>query len=140
MARSQKIDEAFKTIKNSTGVTDVGEMVSKFMQRDSYYSELLTTVNESDQRIDRLKKENDMLSARLHELQIDNTEGDTPGMAITAEDSDIVELQSELTDLKKKYENLGDRFKRVNIVNDQVGNWAKKVYTKFGQFTDDQIF
>jgi hypothetical protein len=48
MARSQKIDEAFKTIKNSTGVTDVGEMVSKFMQRDSYYSELLTTVNESD--------------------------------------------------------------------------------------------
>jgi hypothetical protein len=33
-----------------------------------------------------------MLSARLHELQIDNTEGDSPGMAITAEDSDIVEL------------------------------------------------
>lgn len=90
MAKSQKIDEAFKTIKNSTGVTDVGEMVSKFMQRDSYYSELLSTVNESDQRIDRLKKENDMLSARLHELQIDNADGETT--TVTPEDSDIVEL------------------------------------------------
>lgn len=42
--------------------------------------------------------------------------------------------------MKKDYENLGDRFKRVNIVNDQVSNWAKRVYTKFGNFTDDQIF
>ncbi len=38
MAKSAKIDEAFKTIKNATGVSDVGEMVSKFMQRESYYT------------------------------------------------------------------------------------------------------
>lgn len=92
MAKSQKIDEAFKTIKNATGVSDVGEMVSKFMQRETYYTQLLSTVSESDQRIDKLKKENEMLSARLHELQIDSAQGDQPG-AVTAEDSDIVELQ-----------------------------------------------
>lgn len=49
-------------------------------------------------------------------------------------------MQQELASVKKEYESLGDRFKRVNIVNDQVSNWAKKVYTKFGNFTDDQTF
>ena len=38
MAKSQKIDEAFKTIKNATGVSDVTEMASKFLERDTYYS------------------------------------------------------------------------------------------------------
>jgi len=31
MKKSAKIDEAFKTIKTATGVTDVAEMVSKFL-------------------------------------------------------------------------------------------------------------
>jgi hypothetical protein len=48
MEKSMKIEEAFKVIKNSTGVSDVGEMVNKFMQRNSYYSELLSNVSESD--------------------------------------------------------------------------------------------
>jgi len=68
MKKSAKIDEAFKTIKTATGVTDVAEMVSKFLQREVYYTTLLTNVTESDQNIDKLKKDNDMLSARLHEL------------------------------------------------------------------------
>jgi hypothetical protein len=38
MAKSEKIDEAFKTIKNATGVSDVEQMVSKFLERDTYYS------------------------------------------------------------------------------------------------------
>jgi chaperonin cofactor prefoldin len=91
MSSSKKIDDAFKIIKNATGITDVGEVVQKFMTRETYYSQLLKTVSESDQRIDKLKKENEMLSTRLQQLQIDSSEGDNPGVA--AEDSDIVEMQ-----------------------------------------------
>jgi hypothetical protein len=61
MKKSAVVDEAFKTIKTSTGVTDVGEMVGKFMAREAYYSQLLQNVADSDSRIDRLKKENEML-------------------------------------------------------------------------------
>jgi len=32
---------------------------------------------------------------------------------------------------------LQDRYKKVNIVNDQVSGWAKRVYTKFSVLTDD---
>jgi hypothetical protein len=41
MKKSAAIDEAFKTIKTATGVTDLGEMVSKFLQRETYYTQLL---------------------------------------------------------------------------------------------------
>lgn len=40
----------------------------------------------------------------------------------------------------KDFSQLGDRFKRINIVNDQISNWAKRVYLKFGNFTEDPIF
>jgi hypothetical protein len=59
-----------------------------------------------------------MLSARLHELQIDSNEGEGGAQAVTPEDSDIVAMQAELATVAKDYESLGERFKRVNIVND----------------------
>ena len=44
MKNSHEIDEAFKAIKTATGVTDVGEMVKKFMSREQTYSSLLMNV------------------------------------------------------------------------------------------------
>ena len=40
----------------------------------------------------------------------------------------------------KEYHRLGDRFKGINIVNDQVSNWSKKIYAKFGVLTQDETF
>lgn len=49
-------------------------------------------------------------------------------------------MQQELAIVMKDFSQLGDRFKRINIVNDQISNWAKRVYLKFGNFTEDPIF
>jgi hypothetical protein len=38
MRNSQQIDDAFKAIKTATGVTDVQEMVRKFLTREQTYS------------------------------------------------------------------------------------------------------
>lgn len=75
MRQSQTIDEAFKSIKTATGVTDVQEMVRKFLTREQTYSQLLMAVSESERKIDKLKKDNEELRGRLHELQIDVTDG-----------------------------------------------------------------
>jgi hypothetical protein len=32
---------------------------------------------------------------------------------------------------------LQDKYKKINIVNDQVSGWAKRVYSKFAALTDD---
>lgn len=65
MRNSSQIDEAFKAIKTATGVTDVQEMVKKFLTREQTYSQLLNNVNTSETRTEQLKKENDELRARL---------------------------------------------------------------------------
>lgn len=31
-----------------------------------------------------------------------------------------------------------EKFKRINIVNDQISGWAKRVFGKFNQLTDNQ--
>lgn len=81
MRNSHEIDEAFKAIKTATGVTDVGEMVKKFLTREQTYSSLLMNVSESERKTEQLKKSNDELRNRLQELKID--------LDANAEDGDI---------------------------------------------------
>ncbi len=68
MNNSNQIDEAFKAIKTGTGVTDVQEMVRKFLTREQTYSQLLMAVSDSERKIEKLKKDNEGLRGRLHEL------------------------------------------------------------------------
>lgn len=61
-------------------------MVRKFLTRESTYSQLLMTVSENESRINHLKKENEELSKRLHELRIDSNGTDSAKNA----DTDII--------------------------------------------------
>lgn len=96
MRKSHAIDEAFKAIKTATGVTDVQEMVKKFLSREQTYSMLLVNVSESDRKSDRLKRDNEELVTRLQELKIDadaHAKNDTEGES-KFQDEDILEAQS----------------------------------------------
>lgn len=101
MRQSQTIDEAFKSIKTATGVTDVQEMVRKFLTREQTYSQLLMAVSESERKIDKLKKDNEELRGRLHELQIDVTAGAENGGSMM--DEEIIEMNNNLGNVKKDY-------------------------------------
>ena len=85
MRSSQTIDEAFKTIKTATSITDVDALVKRFLQRETTYTQLLNTVNQSDSKIEKLKEQNDHLSSRLHELQADGAS--TTDASATADQS-----------------------------------------------------
>lgn len=143
MRNSAQIDEAFKNIKTATQVTDVQEMVRKFLTREQTYSSLLKTVSESEAKIDHLKKSNEELRSQLHELTLDsnnNQDKDKNATSMVENDSDIILKNNELSQLLKEHQRLGDRFKGINIVNDQISNWAKRIYKKFGGLTNDETF
>lgn len=74
MKASVQVNEAFKDIKTATGVTDVSEMVKKFLAREQTYSNLLMNVSDSERKTDSLKKENDELRNRLNDLKISHSE------------------------------------------------------------------
>ena len=145
MRNSQEIDDAFKAIKTATGVTDVGTMVSKFLGREQTYSRLLLTVNEAETKIEKLQTTNEELMVRLNELRIDSDVSTADSdkkenTTVDPQDSEIIQMNAELSNVYKEFNQLGERFKRINVVNDQITNWAKRVYTKFGVLTEDPIF
>lgn len=118
MRQSSTIDEAFKSIKTATGVTDVQEMVRKFLTREQTYSQLLMAVSESERKIDKLKKDNEELRSRLHELQIDVTDNAAKAGGNSMMDDEIMEMNGNLDQAKKEHSALMEKFKRINIVND----------------------
>jgi cell shape-determining protein MreC len=54
----------------------VQEIVHKFLTREQTYTQLLMAVSDNERKIDNLRKENEHWRERLHELQIQNDEGE----------------------------------------------------------------
>lgn len=95
-------------------------MVKNFLSRESTYSSLLTNVNDSETRMEKLKNDNVELSERLHELKVNaagaEEDGDKAGERF--QDEELVEMRKHIANQKKDMDVLQDRYRRVNIVND----------------------
>ena len=76
-------------------------MVRKFLTREQTYSQLLMAVSDSERKIDKLKKDNEELRSRLHELQIDTSTGaeNTTTAADTLMDEEIIEMNHTLSNI-----------------------------------------
>jgi hypothetical protein len=68
MKRTYEIEDAFQKIRASTGLTDVQEIVHKFLTREQTYSQLLMAVSDNERKIDNLRRENENWREKLHEL------------------------------------------------------------------------
>ena len=95
MMKSQNIEDAFKAIKTATGIVDVQEIVKKFLTREQTYSQLLVNVSESESKIDRLKRDNDELRNRLHDLKMDSESAAQDGDVV--QDDDVMEMRQAIT-------------------------------------------
>ena len=85
-----------------------------------------------------LRRENEELRARLHDLNLDVS---NQGSGNTADnDQDIIVLKNQLREHNKEGQKLAERFKSINIVNDQISNWSRKCCSKFANMTDDEAF
>ena len=56
----------------STGNSDVKQMVTKFLTRETTYAELLKAISVNEKRHDQLKLENQEKREKLLQLKIDN--------------------------------------------------------------------
>jgi len=132
MQASASIDEAFKKIKTFTGVTDVQELVHKFLTKEQTYSELLVAVADSESRIDKLKAENEHLRVRLHELKIG-------AEASSDENQTIINLEKELERYEKEAALKQEKYYNVKIISDIITGWARRVVTKIDDnYTDEK--
>ena len=79
-------------------------MVRRCLTREQTYSQRLMAVSESERKVDKLKKDNEELRSRLHELQIDTTTGsDATTAADSMMDEEIIEMNHTLSNIQKDY-------------------------------------
>jgi peptidoglycan hydrolase CwlO-like protein len=55
-------------------------------------------------------------------------------------DNEIISLRNTIDETSNQLNSLNERFKKINIVNDQVKTWCHRVYNKFGVLTEDAMF
>ena len=112
-------------------------MVKKFLTREQTYSQLLVKVSEFERHIEKLKKDNDELRERLHDLKIDTSQPSEDKSQQNFQDEEIIDMRKNIIDKGKEYTLLQEKYKKINIVNDQICGWAKRVYGKFGALTNE---
>lgn len=67
--RLKQYEEAFKAIREATGVSDVQEVLHKFVSQEETHRNLVQMVQEAQTRIDQLNTERAELTAKLEELR-----------------------------------------------------------------------
>ena len=68
------VEEAFQKIRTATGLSDVNEIVHRFLTREQTYSQLLMAVSENERKIDNLRVDHETHATKLHELQMEDDE------------------------------------------------------------------
>ena len=116
MKRTYEIEDAFQKIRASTGLTDVQEIVHKFLTREQTYSQLLMAVSDNERKIDNLRRENEHWREKLHELQMQQADNENPakkqgpGAVISPE---LQALDTKIAQFRKQCEKAEDWNKRV---------------------------
>ena len=74
MTRTAEIEQAFQQIRAQTGFSDVQQIVQKFFTRETTYTQLLQTVSENEEKLDHLRHENEIVTEKLNELQMQDSD------------------------------------------------------------------
>ena len=77
MNRTEEIEAAFQAIKAQTGFSDVQQIVQRFFTRETTYSQLLHSVSDFEDKLDRLRHENEQVTEKLNELTMQDNDGES---------------------------------------------------------------
>ena len=129
-ARMQRLEEAFMKIRNSTGLSDVNEIVSKFLSRDEKYEALCNQADEARQKIEKLKKEKTEIQAAISEFQ-GSAKGRSSGNRDLYREVDLYDQK--LSEAQRRHQKQKDKSTRVRLLLEEsritVGRFLKTLST-----------
>ena len=102
-------EEAFRKIKDATGVSDVNEVIQKFLTQDETHNNLVVMTKEAQARIDALNEEKTQAKAKVEEIKYSGT-GSLGSRRI------VDEFESHLADASSKCERNKNKFERVSRI------------------------
>lgn len=126
------IDLAFRKIRSITGLTDISEVVEKFLTKENLYNELMSMVNQNKAIKDKMIKDNKDLQSKIEELNIcekhKNIEGNVRELL------DVIQGNR----VRNAYEK--ERLEKIQALKVKLEAWVKKVIGKFKIQADFQKF
>ncbi|OMJ94646.1 hypothetical protein SteCoe_2138 [Stentor coeruleus] len=121
VVKGVSIEQAFQKIKAATGVSDINEIVEKFLTREESYGSLVTAVNEAEKKLEALKEYNSQIRDKLVEAQLDDG-GNNRKIY-----SDIEDMEGKLSSCYKEYAVIKEKLHKSVLTYDQVLNWGFKI-------------
>ncbi|KRX00068.1 hypothetical protein PPERSA_07265 [Pseudocohnilembus persalinus] len=117
MNQYSKVEKAFQKIKASTGISEAGQIVHKFLNREHTYSHLLISIADYEKKIEDLKKSNENYKHELQKLkeEFSHSEKDSN------KNSD-----QELEALMHKYSQVSEKQQNCQITEERVNEWLKR--------------
>merc|ERR1719388_701246 len=80
--RMQEFEDAFRRIKEATGVLDVNEVIQKFLTQEETQNNLFALTKDNQQRIDQLEKEKEQMKLLVDELKYSAAGGRHGGRSV----------------------------------------------------------
>ena len=121
MKKAIDVERAFTKIKSATALSDVSEIVEKFLTREQNYTMLIHGVNEAERKLSYLKMENLKAKEALGRLQLEESRNKSEGKG------QIEGTEKKLAWGHKNYANLREKVKNEVKIYDQLFTWVEKM-------------
>jgi predicted nuclease with TOPRIM domain len=115
--------------------------VQKFFTRETTYSQLLQAVSENEEKLDHLRRDNEQVTEKLNELQMQDSDQQQPieiegGRSANPE---IHQLHVKIQSAQKLYEKTIEMAKKVELTNTNVRDWLNRIIKKIDQQFGENI-
>jgi len=133
--KSQETEDGFQKIREVTGLTDVMDIVHKFLNRDAEHEQLKNAVKEAEGKLEQLREE------------FERFRRDTDGMTFDAGSSgrsraifqEVEECEHSLNQALKEHAASRDKLQRSTLQLDQMKRWAIRMNRSLASFFDAQL-
>merc|ERR1719160_297022 len=130
--KSQTMEDGFQKIREVTGLTDVMDIVHKFLNRDQEHEQLKSAVKEAEARLEALREEFDRFKKDTDSLTFD-PDAASRSRTIYMEDE---QHESSLQQALKDHEASRQRLQQTTIVVEHMKRWSNKMSKALGTFEE----
>ena len=127
MKRSSELQQGFQKIKNATGLSNVDEILAKFMSRDETFEALEKAAAETEEAIEVATQENQQLQRMLESIQLQGV-ADSGNRQFYRE---IDEFDAKVAAARKAYQEAQEKSKKANVTLENVRQCVVKLQEKF---------
>merc|ERR1719478_1703825 len=119
--RMQEFEDAFRRIKEATGVLDVNEVIQKFLTQEETQNNLFALTKDNQQRIDQLEKEKEQMKSLVDELKYSAAGGAARRQIGEDLESHLNEAQAKCDRNRGKFERIAKVLIDVKAGVDHIG-------------------